>query len=91
MSLILQRLSGEVADVAESVRASLVQVRSGGRGGGAGTVWHSDGLILTNAHVVEHEPVRVVLPQGDKVPARVVARDKTRPSRSTGYFRRLLE
>ena len=76
MSQILHRLNTEVADVAESVRTSLVQVRSGGRGGGAGTVWHSDGLILTNAHVVEHEPVRVVLPQGDTVPARVVARDK---------------
>ena len=76
MSQILRRLNDEVADVAESVRTSLVQVRSGGRGGGGGTVWHSDGLILTNAHFVEHEPVRVVLPQGDTVPARVVARDK---------------
>ena len=76
MSQILHRLNTEFADVADRVRASLVQVRSGGRGGGAGTVWHSDGLILTNAHVVEREPVQVVLPQGDTLPARVVARDK---------------
>ena len=76
MSQILHQLNTEVADVADRVRASLVQVRSGGRGGGAGTVWHPDGLILTNAHVVEREPVRVVLPQGDTLPARVVARDK---------------
>ena len=76
MSQILHRLNTEFADVADRVRASLVQVRSGGRGGGAGTVWHSDGLILTNAHVVEREPVQVVLQQGDTLPARVVARDK---------------
>ena len=76
MSQILHQLNTEVADIADRVRASLVQVRSGGRGGGAGTVWHSDGLILTNAHVVEREPVQVVLPQGDTLPARVVAQDK---------------
>lgn len=39
-------------------------------------MWHSDGLILANAHVVDHEPLRVVLPYGDTLSARVVAQDK---------------
>jgi S1-C subfamily serine protease len=31
---------------------SVVQVRSWGRGAGAGVVWDRDGLVLTNHHVV---------------------------------------
>jgi serine protease Do len=36
----------------EAAQRSVVQVRSGGRGAGAGVIWDSVGLVLTNDHVV---------------------------------------
>jgi serine protease Do len=36
----------------ERAQRSVVQVRSGGRGIGAGVVWDPDGLVMTNHHVV---------------------------------------
>ncbi len=54
-------LSQELADLAEQVRASVVQVHEGGRGIGSGIIWRvnapdangeSDATIVTNAHVV---------------------------------------
>ena len=71
----LQELSAEMADVAEGVRQSLVQIRNGGHGAGAGSVWHSDGLILTNAHVVGSRSLKVSLPDGRELPGRVLAHD----------------
>ncbi len=53
---ILQQFNAALADVSESVLPSLVQVRSGRVGVGAGVIWRSEGrcaLVITNAHVVE--------------------------------------
>jgi S1-C subfamily serine protease len=75
MSLNTQSLDADLANVIERARGSLVQVHNGARGAGAGTVWHSDGLILTNAHVVSHEPLSVTLPDGRRMPARLLASD----------------
>jgi serine protease Do len=36
----------------EDAQRSVVQVRSGGRGIGAGVIWPGDGLVLTNYHVI---------------------------------------
>jgi S1-C subfamily serine protease len=72
---VLQALNTEMADVAENVRRSLVHVLSAGRGVGAGTIWHSDGLIVTNAHVVGNGALQVVLPDGQTLPARLLAKD----------------
>ncbi len=46
-------------------------------GGGSGFIISSDGLILTNKHVVEASGVEytVVLNNGKKYPAKVLARD----------------
>jgi serine protease Do len=50
-----------------------VSITSDGRGGGAGTIWHRDGLIITNAHVVRGRSPRVRLPNGDTLTAKVLA------------------
>lgn len=86
---ILQQLNQDLARIVAGALPSLVQVQNdggGGRGrasapsGGAGTVWHADGLVLTNAHVVapsvrgRRTPV-VVLADGSRHRARVVGYD----------------
>jgi serine protease Do len=73
---LLQQLNEEVAGVADAVRRSLVQIKNGRRGAGTGTIWHADGLILTNAHVVGRGAVRIVLPDGRTLPARLLAHSK---------------
>lgn len=52
MSAVIQTFNSEMATIIDGVRRSLVQLINGYRGAGAGTIWHPEGLILTNAHVV---------------------------------------
>ena len=89
MSAVLEQLNLELGDVVDKVRRSLVQVHNGRRGAGSGAIWHRDGLIVTNAHVVSgrghrhgpHGPrsdLRVTLPDGATLPARLLARDEGR-------------
>ena len=74
---LLQRLNDGFSDVVESVWPSLVQVRVGRNGGaGGGTVWHTNGLVMTNAHVVQRGPVEVLLRDGRRFPARLIAQDQ---------------
>ena len=80
MSLTIQQLNTELASVVETAERSLVQVHNGRRGAGAGTVWHPEGLIVTNAHVVSARTgsLRVSLPDGRTLPARLLALDEGR-------------
>lgn len=80
---ILQQLSREMADVTAEARRSLVQVSNGHRGGwpagqGSGILWSADGLVITNAHVVQRRALTVTLPDGRRLPARVLAHDPER-------------
>lgn len=85
MGVFLQALSSAFAAVSEQVWASLVQVRYGDRGMGAGTIVRADGLIVTNAHVVGGQrgrhghnrapAITVCLMDGREAPAKVVAVD----------------
>ena len=78
MPTLAQQLSDEIADIVETARRSLVQVRSGRHSGGAGTIWHSKGLVLTNAHVVGSARLQVTLGDGRTFRARLLARDARR-------------
>jgi serine protease Do len=56
------------------LRGVLVAVRSP-QGGGSGTVWREDGLIVTNSHVVPGQRAEVQLADAGVRDARVVARE----------------
>ena len=83
MPAVLEQLNLELGGVVDKVRRSLVQVHNGRRGTGSGTIWHGDGLIVTNAHVVSsrerrqgpRKELRVTLPDGTTLPARLLAHD----------------
>ncbi len=76
MTTLLQQVNDELGGLVAGVKRSLVQVQCGGRGGGAASIWHSDGLIVTNAHVVRTRTPQVVLPDGTRLAARVLAHDR---------------
>lgn len=75
MSVLFEQLNDELAAIIATVQQSVVQVRDQSRGAGAGTIWHSDGLIVTNAHVVRRGPLQVALSDGRVLPATLLARD----------------
>lgn len=76
MAGVLERLNAALAEVCDRVCASVVQVRDESRGAGAGTIWHAEGLIVTNAHVVHQGPLKVALSDGRVLDARLLARDE---------------
>ncbi|MCP4424725.1 MAG: trypsin-like serine protease [Chloroflexi bacterium] len=81
MNDLLNSLNHEMAAIVVDVRQSLVRLVNGRHGQGAGTIWHEDGLILTNAHVVTGErrgrpkALNVVLGDGCAFPAQLLAHD----------------
>jgi serine protease Do len=62
-------IASELAAVALGLHHCTVQVRSSHSGGGSGVIWHSDGLIITNAHVARDERVTVELSDGRVIDA----------------------
>jgi serine protease Do len=65
-------------EVAEALRRTTVQVSSSGRGFGSGVILGADGLIVTNAHVVQSSRAQVKLWDGRTLEAVVTSRDLTR-------------
>jgi serine protease Do len=63
----------EVVAIADRLRRSTVQIRSGKSGAGAGVIWSSDGLIVTNAHVVRGRETEVELSDGRVMSAQTIA------------------
>lgn len=73
---MIHEFNKQSARLAEQVHRSLVRVQSGRWGAGAGTIWHSEGLILTNSHVARSRRLRVSLPDGRRALARLLARNR---------------
>ena len=69
------RVGLAAAELAERLQRSVVEVRTAGAGQGAGTIWRADGAIVTNHHVVPHDRAEVILADGRRLTATVVARD----------------
>jgi serine protease Do len=62
-------------EIAEQLRRSTVLIRAGSRGNGSGTIWSSDGLIVTNSHVARAAKVQVELWDGREFSGKVESRD----------------
>ncbi|HEX6290686.1 MAG TPA: trypsin-like peptidase domain-containing protein [Herpetosiphonaceae bacterium] len=75
-TLLSRAISDGLAGLIGKVQDSVVQVRSGRRGSGSGIVWRSDGIVMTNHHVVgSREHVSVLFNDDREIQARVIARD----------------
>jgi serine protease Do len=74
----MTQLTEQLASIAATLRRSTVQVRSGNDGVGAGVIWHSDGIIITNAHVVRGFSTTVELWDGRVLEAAITAKDPVR-------------
>jgi serine protease Do len=64
----------DAEELAKRLAPSVVEVRAGS-GIGAGTIWQSDGLIVTNDHVVPYDRAEIGLADGRSAIGQVVARD----------------
>jgi serine protease Do len=65
-------------EIAEQLRRSTVEVKSGRRGQGSGFIVKSDGEIVTNSHVAGEAGLSVRLWDGSSFPARLKARSTRR-------------
>jgi serine protease Do len=64
----------DAEELAKRLAPSVVEVRAGS-GIGAGTIWQSDGLIVTNDHVVPYDRAEIGLADGRSAIGQIVARD----------------
>jgi serine protease Do len=65
--------SAELEQLVQTVLPSVVQVSDGQRGAGTGVIWRTDGVILTNYHVVAgQKEIQVELRDGRTFPATVI-------------------
>lgn len=71
-------LTESFAAMIEPIRRSTVQVRVGRRGFGSGVIWRSNGLIITNDHVVRGQDAIVELSDGRTFIAEVKGRNSQR-------------
>jgi serine protease Do len=63
-------------EVAEQLRRSTVLIHAGGSG--SGVIWSTEGIIVTNAHVVRGSQVGVQLWDGRELKARIMSRNLRR-------------
>ena len=78
LGAVFSSLSAEAVVVAARVRAGVVVVRGRGGGQGSGVIWHEDGVVLTNDHVVAQDEAQVILEDGREFVTTVFRRDPAR-------------
>jgi len=83
-----QAVNQAIANLTETLQRSTVQIYSRGAGAGSGVIWRSDGLIVTNAHVVPGASATVELVDGRRFEAQVTQRDD-QPRRHRSFRRDL--
>lgn len=77
VSMVDARVISEAGEaLAGRLMRSLVAIRSEA-GGGSGTAWSADGLVVTNHHVAPGARVSVALPDGRETDGRVIRRDES--------------
>ncbi len=69
--------SSALVSMFHAVQPGIVQVGVSGRGGGTGVIWHANGRIITNHHVVANERAKVYvhLSDGRTLDAQVLQRN----------------
>ena len=78
---IWQQINQSMESTIDTLRQSVVQIVTNEGAIGAGTIWHSDGLIITNAHVIlkdkqtPHDDLSVILPDDNLHTAQVIGFD----------------
>ena len=74
---VLDAFSSDLGGIIERIQPSVVQVRRGDRGAGTGVIWHENGSIITNHHVVASAgtQLQVELQDGRVLDAYVVDSD----------------
>ncbi len=72
------RIQDELAAVGDALRRVTVEIRTGSRAHGSGVIWSDDGLVVTNAHVVQGGEPEVLLADGRALAGRIVRRDPRR-------------
>jgi serine protease Do len=77
-TLFLAELANQQAELAGVLQQSSVQIHVPGSGRGSGVIWQTNGLIITNAHVVTGAGAIVQLADGRSLPATVTARSRSR-------------
>jgi serine protease Do len=78
MTFSTAQFTEEFAILAENLRRSTVQVRGGRDGVGSGVIWSSDGVIITNAHVIRGSNATIELSDQQILDAIVIARNDQR-------------
>ena len=66
------------SEIGEQLRRATVLIRSQNRGNGSGIIWSSDGLLVTNAHVIQSSRPTVAVWDGREFGATVTAKDPER-------------
>jgi len=66
------------SEIGEQLRRATVLIRSQNRGNGSGIIWSSDGLLVTNAHVIQSFRPTVAVWDGREFGATVTAKDPER-------------
>jgi serine protease Do len=69
-------IGNAVGSVAERLRRITVRVIGSPGSHGSGVVWRSEGLVVTNAHVVGSQVHQIEFADGRKLQGRLIARDR---------------